>query len=1673
MPARSSQTPLNDAAPTTPGVAPARAHQRNPTPGETTNPNQNQNQPKRRMRANINIATLNMNGLTAPRHHMSYTEKWALVNQTLNEHKIAILALQETHLDQETADLLRTRYQNKMEILTSADPNTPRASAGVAFIINKNLIAPRGIRAHELHAGRALAIEVDWLETEKTTLFNIYAPNEKITHTAFWKDIDTKRRAKQIPHPNFMLGDFNVTEDPIDRAPARLDCIAATAALRDTRHDWGVQDAWRLEHPNERTYTYQANANGNQIMSRLDRIYVANQLIPLTRGWKIEPAPVPTDHWLVSVKYAPKEAPMIGKGRWTMPLQILENEKFIGAVIILGIKLQQDLESLQRNNVDRDDSNPQRLWKIFKSDIGTTARKMRDVSQYKRETHMRRLRDDLKTTMNNPDIDTNDNLRWNGNLLSNEIKHLENIRARKQRDNLSATLAQHGEKPGGIWSAISKEKKPRDLIRCLKIPGSNPPQYERDSQRMAELARKYHDTLQDVGRGTIDTDELVMRTDLVLEEIPRSQKLSEPERSTPDWNLSEDQVRKALHLSKNGSATGIDGCPYELWKALQTQYDKTTQEAGAGFNITQTITTLLTDIQTHGVDEESDFALGWMCPIYKKKDRSDISNYRPITLLNTDYKLLTKTLALQLMNHIKNLIHPDQAGFIPGRSIFDHIKLAEAIICYAEIAEENGAIVALDQEKAYDKIDHDYLWDTLRSFNLPEPFIKTIRELYLSASTTIAVNGILSKPFKVRRGIRQGDPLSCPLFDLAIEPLACMIRNDVGLKGIEIPGLDHPIKANFFADDTCLYLSKDDSLDYAQTILSDWCQVSGAKFNTEKTEIIPIGSADHRQRVITTRRINPTDTPLDARIKIANDGDAIRSLGAWIGNHVNNATPWEPILDKIKQYLDRWKRTFPTMRGRKIIIQIVIGGLTQFLAKAQGMPAHIEFAITKIIRSFMWENDSSPRIALEILQQPTEVGGLGLLDIQARNDAIDLMWLKSYLNFSPTRPDWAVVTDMIIDAAAPPAISQKARANSFLQTWNAPTRGQRAAIMTSSIISMSKAAKKHNVTFAAIRLSPNLSAQLPAWYHISTNNRPLTNVASRCLLHRHKVVRVADLVAMSARIRNDRPDAPHNQDDCACADCTSDRLEGCRNPHACAQEALTRIHQIKPKLNPLQPRGHHGNLSLTKRRKAWNVAAKQNQGAILFDPSFTSKNNLGECFRVFTDPNGISDIPAERLEPYGRNLRLREVTIYTDGACLKNGKADARCGSGIWFGPNHHKNRAIRIPGNLQSNQVGEVAAIIAAIEAVPGCCPLKIVSDSKYAIEGLTTHLRAWEDRGWIKIKNATLFKRAAYLLKRRSAPTSFQWVKGHNGSLGNEESDRLAKEGAAKDTPDILEMDIPKEFDLQGAKLASLNQATIYRGIMERKTPPIRHTTDRNLEKTRTAIERHMGNVETNETIWHSLRSTALSPKLQQFMYKSMNSTQKVGSFWDNIPDNEDRSLCKTCHETESMEHILTQCPEPTKDIVWKAAKDLWPHAVPWPEIDFGLILGCGIIATPKPPQQNVEGRQRTLPNKGPTRLLRILISEATHLIWVIRCERVIQGRPHPEGEIDQRWTRAINKRLTDDKIIATKSPKGKKYDRKVRATWEEVLRSQGALPNDWTHHSEYLVGSRHGGARPVEGP
>ncbi|KAG0691780.1 hypothetical protein DFH29DRAFT_818935 [Suillus ampliporus] len=136
-------------------------------------------------------------------------------------------------------------------------------------------------------------------------------------------------------------------------------------------------------------------------------------------------------------------------------------------------------------------------------------------------------------------------------------------------------------------------------------------------------------------------------------------------------------------------------------------------------------------------------------------------------------------------------------------------------------------------------------------------------------------------------------------------------------------------------------------------------------------------------------------------------------------------------------------------------------------------------------------------------------------------------------------------------------------------------------------------------------------------------------------------------------------------------------------------------------------------------------------GEILFDPTTTITSNVTEGFRIFTNPAHISLTPAYRLQAVrGLNIIQDKLTIYTDGSCINNGKMDARCGSGIWITEDHLNNRAIKIPGKRQSNQITKIAAILIALQQTAPYIPITFVTDSRYAIEGLTKNLPEWENK-------------------------------------------------------------------------------------------------------------------------------------------------------------------------------------------------------------------------------------------------------------------------------------------------------------------------------------------------------
>jgi len=194
---------------------------------------------------------------------------------------------------------------------------------------------------------------------------------------------------------------------------------------------------------------------------------------------------------------------------------------------------------------------------------------------------------------------------------------------------------------------------------------------------------------------------------------------------------------------------------------------------------------------------------------------------------------------------------------------------------------------------------------------------------------------------------------------------------------------------------------------------------------------------------------------------------------------------------------------------------------------------------------------------MDYLQRPINEGGLNILDIKARNEAIEIIWLKSYLNFTSSRQQWAMITDHIVLAAAPTHTVEDARDNPFLQSWSMPSRGPRAKTLNDDIRRMFKTAKKYHTTMDTIRITLHLLSQLPAWYHLNADHHLLNNSQARCMIQKHNINKVADLLILSARLRHPCQYPTHQRiRGCRCWECAKDRTLGCKTHKSVQRKRL-------------------------------------------------------------------------------------------------------------------------------------------------------------------------------------------------------------------------------------------------------------------------------------------------------------------------------------------------------------------------------------------------------------------------------------------------------------------------------------------------------------------------------------
>ncbi|GLB44704.1 putative RNA-DNA hybrid ribonuclease activity [Lyophyllum shimeji] len=648
---------------------------------------------------------------------------------------------------------------------------------------------------------------------------------------------------------------------------------------------------------------------------------------------------------------------------------------------------------------------------------------------------------------------------------------------------------------------------------------------------------------------------------------------------------------------------------------------------------------------------------------------------------------------------------------------------------------------------------------------------------------------------------------------------------------------------------------------------------------------------------------------------------------------------------------------------------------------------NIEKKLRKKIRNFIWHDKHAP-VSEEILFAPIEEGGRALLDISARNEAIEIMWLVSYLSFGPERPLWALVADELFALNVPQSerhVDKRVRNNIFLQSWESSKaktthQNQRAQVYP-DLLRLQVIAEKYGLRPEGLAFSKDIVRARPIWYHSDADRRiRLLNrgAASNCLKDNHAVWTVGDAERLAHQL-----DLPYHRasPECECVACMEAELqEGCMNPHGCFYKAKVLLDTLPPKWDPRAVLEDE------------QPTEESNEEWTMFKRHLVTEGTVAEIFRIFTNGEVSNELPDMRFNAAPEH----SVVVATDGSCTRNGEENAVAGAGVFCEKAHPLNSCTKVPVELlQSNQTAELFALKVAVEDTPTDMELGIEMDSEYTKNQVTRHLKKNEDEGYIGVANADLIRTTVARLRQRKASTKMKWVKGHAGHTRNEGADKLAELATQLEPLNDPNMNIEPTLKVTGAKLTKVTQALAYKAIRARRltklrSKPPRSRTVENLQKVKHTIKSGFDLSPTDASVWKAIRNKDFSRQSRYWLWMSMHDAYMIGSHWLRPKYSQEyqaRAFCEHDGQLETMEHILTDCETPGQKEVWEEAKRLWSRKREgdWFEPSLGVILGSPLAAFKD------EGGNKLA---GDTRLYRILMAESAYLIWKMSSQSLAQG-------------------------------------------------------------------------------
>ena len=389
--------------------------------------------------------------------------------------------------------------------------------------------------------------------------------------------------------------------------------------------------------------------------------------------------------------------------------------------------------------------------------------------------------------------------------------------------------AEHGEKNSKYFLNLEKSKGKKKLISFITLPDGSI-SYDQD-KIIQEQYRFYAHLYRKKG----EFCEEKLNTFLQDVNIP---KLT-AEISATCEGLTPTECKHALDHMKVSSSPGSDGLTTSWYRVFWRNISNTLVNS---FNTSYKSNSLSLS-QRRGI----------ITLLHKGKNlsRNELGNLRPISLTNTDYKILAKSLANRLKKVAGEIINEDQNGYLKGRHSGIVIRAVDDIIEYTDTMNMSGAILSLDYSKAFDSISKEFMLKSLHKFGFGPGFINWISILNSCSMSCILYNGWLSGNFPLECGIRQGCPISPLCFILACELLACKIRQTPNIKGINLSSVGGEfcqIKIAQYADDTTLFLEDEHSIYESLDVIQTFSEISCLKLNRNKTTAIWIGCWKYRRK---------------------------------------------------------------------------------------------------------------------------------------------------------------------------------------------------------------------------------------------------------------------------------------------------------------------------------------------------------------------------------------------------------------------------------------------------------------------------------------------------------------------------------------------------------------------------------------------------------------------------------------------------------------------------------------------------------------------------------------------------------------------------------------------------------------------------------------------------------